>query len=399
MGKLVIGTNKNVNSTPSIVRDMSPERYLEFNVDSNGRLIHSNSSNIINLDGVSALDEEVLYYAYENNTSLTGILNLDSLVQLDKSKSCYHTFSGCTNITSVSMKNLKKILGYMVTESMFYNCTGITSIDLSSLEEISGSYCSRSMFQNCTGLTGTIDLSKLKLIKGNISEPTTYMFDGCRNITKIDMSSLEKCLGSRGLNMTFRGCSSLIDIDLSSLTIVEDYGFVGAFENCGITTYNFPSLKILKGQYAFTPNISKNNTIIYFPALKTFSSATNQLSSLYRRSSVTGGIIHFPSNVQSTIEGLTGYPNFGGSDVTPLFDLPATVILTGANSQDYERNPKYDTQTSLAWRIKDTGSTNENLVIDWTPYYTSTISDPVVGDTIYSDSACTQVVTTISAIV
>jgi hypothetical protein len=36
--------------------------------------------------------------------------------------------------------------------------------------------------------------------------------------------------------------------------------------------------------------------------------------------------VHFPSNLSSTISGLTGYPLFGGASgkVTLLFDLAAT---------------------------------------------------------------------------
>ena len=41
---------------------------------------------------------------------------------------------------------------------------------------------------------------------------------------------------------------------------------------------------------------------------------------------LTTHTIHFPSNLESTIQGLTGYPNFGGTSgyVVLIFDLPAT---------------------------------------------------------------------------
>ena len=60
-------------------------------------------------------------------------------------------------------------------------------------------------------------------------------------------------------------------------------------------------------------------------------------------------------------------------------------------------NPKYDTASALAWRVKDTGSAS-NPTIVWTPYYTSGTTDPTVGASIYSDDACTTEVTTISSI-
>lgn len=38
----------------------------------------------------------------------------------------------------------------------------------------------------------------------------------------------------------------------------------------------------------------------------------------------TNAVVHFPSNMQSTIAGLQGYPSFGGWYTTLAFDLPAT---------------------------------------------------------------------------
>jgi hypothetical protein len=106
--------------------------------------------------------------------------------------------------------------------------------------------------------------------------------------------------------------------------------------------------------------------------------------------------LHFPSNTQAAVETLVGYSTtapFGATAGTVLFDLPATYTLTGADSNTYSRNPKYDTATSLAWKVGAYGTTN------FTPaYYTSGLTDPTVGTTIYSDSACTTSVTTVSAI-
>jgi hypothetical protein len=90
---------------------------------------------------------------------------------------------------------------------------------------------------------------------------------------------------------------------------------------------------------------------------------------------------------------MQGYPNFGGTNTVVLFDQPATNTLTGADSKTYTRNPKYDTQTALAWKIGAYGTT------DFTPaYYTNGVTNPVINDTIYSDSACTTAETTISSI-
>jgi hypothetical protein len=139
-----------------------------------------------------------------------------------------------------------------------------------------------------------------------------------------------------------------------------------------------------------------NLASLSFPSItpNSFGSRTNQFGGLCF--GISGIAIHFPSNTQAKIETLQGYSAtapFGANSGTVLFDLPATNTLTGADTVTYTRNPKYDTATALAWKVGAYGTTN------FTPaYYTSGTTDPVVGDTIYSDAACTTAVTTISAI-
>lgn len=58
--------------------------------------------------------------------------------------------------------------------------------------------------------------------------------------------------------------------------------------------------------------------------------------------------------------------------------------LSGADNKIYVRDSANDTATSLAWNCENT------------TYYTSGVSEPEVNDSIYSDSACTTSVTTIS---
>ena len=107
---------------------------------------------------------------------------------------------------------------------------------------------------------------------------------------------------------------------------------------------------------------------------------------------VTGCTVHFPSNLQSVIGSWSDVTaGFGGTNTTVLYDLPATVTLTGADAKTYKRNPKYDTATALGWYEVGTDRFT-------TQVYTSGTTDPAVGDTIYSDSACTNAVTTIDSI-
>jgi hypothetical protein len=140
----------------------------------------------------------------------------------------------------------------------------------------------------------------------------------------------------------------------------------------------------------------QNLTSVSFPALTSasFGSYKNQFSNMIQN--VTGCTIHFPSNLDpqggsTVISSLTGYPSFSGTNTVLAFDLPSTNHLIGADTVEYERSPKFDTATVLAWRVNGTA-------VNTTTFYTNTLNDPQVNDTIYSDSACTQAVTTISSI-
>ena len=100
---------------------------------------------------------------------------------------------------------------------------------------------------------------------------------------------------------------------------------------------SFLKLSILTGANCFGSCFlgCKLITDIYFNALTTTSFGTkyiNQFNGMFNNSSsgtaaTSGNVnVHFPSNLETTISGLTGYPLFGGASgrVTLLFDLPAT---------------------------------------------------------------------------
>ena len=134
-----------------------------------------------------------------------------------------------------------------------------------------------------------------------------YAFNSCTSLTSVDLSALTTVSGSKGLQYAFYGCAGLTSVDLSSLSTVSgSYALFNAFQNCtGLTD-------------------------IYFRALTTTSFGStykNQFSSMLSSTGTTKThTLHFPSNLQSTISGLSGYPNFGGTSgyVTLSFDLPAT---------------------------------------------------------------------------
>lgn len=239
------------------------------------------------------------------------------------------------NITSVDLSGLKTITGNSACSTMFSGTTGLTSVNLSKLETIDGYNTCSGMFNN-TGLT-SIDLSCLTTVapSSTASQSCNEMFYNCDEITTVNLSSL-KTVGTNGLSRMFADCGS-------------------------ITTLSFPALKNITNAQSF------NGLCAY----------------------TIGITVHFPSNMSGS--GITA-SILGGNNMTVLFDLPATNILTGADTKEYERNPKYDTATALAWRINGT-------MPNTTTYYTSGLTDPTVGTTIYSDSACTIAETTVDSVI
>lgn len=343
----------------------APAHYIEKAVDANGKLI--GGSTIMDFTGVKNIGNYGLYYAYYQNTSISGAIDMSDLKTVNGQNACQNAFYGCNSITSVNLSSLTTVSSNNACYYMFYYCTSITSIDLSSLTTVSGNSACYGMFSYCTRIT-SVDLSSLTTLSGNSS--CYYMFSACTGITSVDLSSLTTTSGGSACYYMFQDCTSITSVDLSSLTTISgSLACSQMFRGCtSLTTLSFPALT--------------NNFGVY----------TNQFSAMLQ--GVTGCTVHFPSNLQSVIGSWTSVTGgFGGTNTTVLYDLPATNTLTGVDTVTYTRNPKYDTATALAWKVGAYGTTN------FTPaYYTSGFTDPTVGTTIYSDAACTVSVTTVDTV-
>jgi len=412
MAKLVIGTDKNNTGTASLVRDVSPECYAKFNVSNNEITSWNNfiipENTIINIsyflyngtnppanffgpdmetfDALKNVSDirgaYVLYWfigtSYKRNTKLKTV-DLSGLVSICGNDSGIHIleygFAYCDSLVNIKLDKLQKIGGGTNSNNCYYtfkNCTSLKSVNLSSLKEITGSDVCYGMFYECTALE-TVDLSGLTTISG-YNAPFCNVFEKCSKLISVDLSSLQTIY--KGNNMNYACCS--------------------LFKSCtSLPSMIFPSLEKIGGTNVLKEAFSGCTSLqsISFPALKEVYpiSYTAQFNNML--SGCTGVTVHFPSNMQAVIGSWSSIINgFGGTNTQVLYDLPATNLLTGADTNVYSRNPKYDTVSALAWKVGDYGTT------DFTPYYTSTTSDPVVGDTIYSDASCTTAVTTISSI-
>lgn len=236
-----------------------------------GTSIVKTSVNVTNkFSSVEVIQNGAMNYAFSENTTVYGILNFDNLASIDQRGLAY-AFYGA-DIYSASFPELLNVAGNGL-DHCFYNCYNFTSVSFPKL-------------------------------------------------THIGVSGLAQCFYKCGIT----------SVSFPELTKVEGNGMASAFTYCPIKTASFPKLKDL--QYtACLSNLFNYCTAledVYFYALNTgsfTSNYTNQLSGLMQYTGNTiNHNVHFPSNMQTTISGLTGYPLFGGTSgkVTLLFDLPAT---------------------------------------------------------------------------
>lgn len=316
----------------------APAHYIEMSVGVNGKMEKSN--NFINLSGVLDLGSYALTYAYRG-TNLSGVIDFVDLTEMTGEYCLHNTFSGCSGITGVSFSKVQRITGNQAMASICYDCRN---------------------------LTGNLDLSSLVYIGGTGGAEMSQAFYSC-NITSVDFKNLETIASYT----TFSDCFA---------------------KNVNLATLQFQSLKSIP-QNNVMGNIVKGSTAFqsfWFYALNTNSFGNKNQQFRNMCSGTTGVTVHFPMAIQSTIGSWSDVTNgFGGTNTTVLFDL--VTSLTGADGNTYTRQEKDSTSTATAWVYNDT------------LYYTSGVSnnghgvnEPSVSDAIYSDAACTQSVTTITAI-
>ena len=383
-----------------------------------------------------------LMYATSLTRTFYGDVALTELTfnHLIKGGAATSMCESCSGLRTVSFPMLMNLASNMFTTA--FKNSGVTSISFGGLLLSSTNWNTQftnSMLQGVTGCTvhfpaewQTAMSSWSNVTGGFGGTNTTVLWDlpnvhdvdwsfveyledvsslgGCTAITSADLSGITKASRTSnnavGLVNWFSGCTSLVTAKAPRITRLS--GAQNAFLNCvaltsadvscwvyfsgttaslfsgctSLVKQKFESLRYpytTRGlQYAFQGCTAL--TDVYFPALYTNTGLafTNMLQGC------TGVTVHLPANSTLTAA------NFGGTDTVVSKDQPSCFILNGADTQKYYRNPKFDTATALCW-------TSAQYGID-PKVYTSGTTDPVVNDTIYSDAACTDAVTTISSI-
>ena len=157
------------------------------------------------------------------------------------------------------------------------------------------------------------------------------MFAHTPSLQSFNLDSLEDIggHGETGLLETFYG-SGIKEAVFPNLTTARENGLLDTFGECSNMTCRFPKLEMLYTSkddddsepffYCFS---WCNSVDVYFNALKTTSFEGRFVFSQMLQKA-NGCVLHFPSNLQSVVEGLFQYPDFGGTNTTILFDLEPT---------------------------------------------------------------------------
>ena len=124
--------------------------------------------------------------------------------------------------------------------------------------------------------------------------------------TNIETASFDKLANGASFNSCFFYCANLKKVYFKKIDDVYSLAFMLCFCEC--------------------PRLED----IYFNSLKTTSFRSNDcfedMIGCYDMEHISVHTIHFPSNLEATIQQLSGYPTFGGNEdeVVLAFDLPPT---------------------------------------------------------------------------
>lgn len=241
------------------------QAYIEGDIDFSG------------LNSQSATSEGAFIDAF-NGSTISGDIDFSNLPQISTSaigKTFYRAFSYANVDGNIDFSNLTTVSGESCFDEAFFSLQG--TVKLTSLATVSARYGFREAF-------------------GRSSSTGNYpQIQGLFN-------TLTKISGDAAFYGAFRYRADLTNITFSALNEVTGAGvFWSAFYNCtNLLNINFPSLTASSFGFYTTEQF------------------VNMLQGM------TGCRVHFPSNLETTIQSLTGYPSFGGTNTTLLFDLPAT---------------------------------------------------------------------------
>lgn len=277
------------------------------------------------LPDVTRVENNIFRSAFKECWFITSV-NFPALTTVN-----YYGFEqaceNCNSLKSVNFPALTTIKTAGFREA-FYNCSSLTSINFPALTTVDA-HSLYNAFYGCSRLT---EVNFPALTTTDVSS-FYNTFSSCSSLTSVSFPELTTIKGAYGLQYCFNQCKKLTSVSFPKLaTLSGNYSLQSCFSNCtALTSVNFPALTTLSASscMAYCFSYCSSLTDVYFPALTTssFGSNKDQMSGLLSSTGTTvTHTLHFPSNLETIISGLTEYPIFGGtaSAVQILFDLAAT---------------------------------------------------------------------------
>ena len=292
--------------------------------------------------------------------------------------------SGIVGPAFKNSEQLTQISGQAVMSDAFYLSRGVTSTALDSVKKISGtSAFSRAFYST--------------------------------SVTSTGLGNLEWLSGSNAFYLAFSGTQITNETFTNLWYVGDNTPLSGAFSTSTLISMSFPKLNVITNSLGATINYPvfygcDNLQDVYFGGVTagTFAQKKTQFEGLFYAggqytpgtgsAAPNGCTLHLPTNFDPNsanpafdVTTLSGYPTFGGDAqyIHIVYDQTPIPVLLGADGKYYDRRFVYDTSNVLAWGY---GSST-------TKYYTNSNTLPSVGDTIYSNIACTTAVTTIDQVI
>lgn len=190
--------------------------------------------------------------------------------------------------------------GVMTSSTSIYNCSP---------------RCGAGVKFDFAGCTGTNEANLYNLCSYSYSAQENFILE-TGELKEILGGDVQYCF--KNLNFA-QGHTDIYFDNLEKITYIgmSTPFFGNMFENTNITSLHFP--KLYDCQFTFFQTINCGH--LYFDAAN---SHTFDFATLIMFSGLSDQTVHFPSNMSSVVPTLDGYPNFGGTNTTILYDLEAT---------------------------------------------------------------------------
>ena len=186
------------------------------------------------------MDLEGKAWQYHNTNIISAKFD-DSFAEYTGLTSTAGWFSGCSNLASI--ENIENLKTDNVTDmgNMFEGCSNLSILDLSSLNTANVTNM-QAMFKECSGL---YQLTISSFQTSNVTNMNN-MFESCSSLTSLDLSGFNTA-NVQYMTEMFYGCSGLTSLDISSFNTTKVTLMDGMFWDCSqLTTLDLSSFNTEK---------------------------------------------------------------------------------------------------------------------------------------------------------